>query len=620
LAILGREDNKDPFSMKGGASVRRIASAFNVPILILALIAVFGMRPAGAQLKPEWNLRGQALSNERVQVSLIHPNNTGTAALAIAATISPIDKQQIHWIVGVQIPNEALAGHITLWFDQEKVESTWDYKAGSKMGSIELTDVVKFLAKLCLTEVLTVQYTDSPAYDKVTLFFDVEGLREALQQMPKVATEELKGLRARAREALQQIPKVATEDHESLTEEYKQTTDGGSARVRVPVGVQDAITHKDSIPKLGLKTVFKFDDSYEENLLRCADNDGECEDRARRKFQQTALAQIEKCEDDYCKAAVMRKFGASNEAIEFSRLLDFRGFMTSFTYMGRVSVAQVRFTGRINDDKSVFLVNGSPPLMDVAGCGMEVEDHILLKAAGIEDTENCLAKIDITKHPLYEKLTRQSDDAYAIERGHKPYERPAIWGGHATFRQAIRLQDGGQRFIIAFEILSCHSCPSAGFAEIAYDFNETGHFLGTSLVDLKRIPGLESTPTTPAVVNGIAIGSAAEFDIGTDLPDNSEYGRRIQSILSRNYRPPLLALGTTEYAVIVLRVARSGEILSLSGGHVSATYFKRKSQSALVNSAVERAVIASNPLPAFPSSFLPGVSEAVAEIWFQCPK
>jgi len=38
------------------------------------------------------------------------------------------------------------------------------------------------------------------------------------------------------------------------------------------------------------------------------------------------------------------------------------------------------------------------------------------------------------------------------------------------------------------------------------------------------------------------------------------------------------------------------------------------------NYAAERAVIASDPLPPFPSSFLAGAQEATAEVWFRYPK
>ncbi len=124
----------------------------------------------------------------------------------------------------------------------------------------------------------------------------------------------------------------------------------------------------------------------------------------------------------------------------------------------------------------------------------------------------------------------------------------------------------------------------------------------------------------PSMSGGVGVGSGANLGSG-GVPGGSEYGRRIQMILSRNYNPPATndASGT-QYVVVQLRIARDGQILSLVNGRVSPSYFKRRSGNDLVNYAAERAVIASNKLPPFPNGFLMGAQEAVAEIWFRYPK
>ena len=138
-------------------------------------------------------------------------------------------------------------------------------------------------------------------------------------------------------------------------------------------------------------------------------------------------------------------------------------------------------------------MNGTPRLMDVDGCEVQSSFGAALRKAGMNDSSDCLDKIDITRHPLYEKLARQAEDADAIDAGNKLELRPAIWGGHAEFRRAVHRPAKGQRFIIAFEILTCHACHSAGFAEIAYDFDGAGRFLGTTLVGL--VPPHQKTMT-----------------------------------------------------------------------------------------------------------------------------
>lgn len=128
------------------------------------------------------------------------------------------------------------------------------------------------------------------------------------------------------------------------------------------------------------------------------------------------------------------------------------------------------------------------------------------------------------------------------------------------------------------------------------------------------------TPTPTAMIGGIGIGSGGGLGSGTGLPGGSEYGRRIQSILGRNYTPPASDSGEIQYVVIVLRIARDGRILSISGGLVAPRYIRQRSLNAQVNYAAERAVIASDPLPPFPSGFLSSAQEATAEVWFRYPK
>jgi hypothetical protein len=124
----------------------------------------------------------------------------------------------------------------------------------------------------------------------------------------------------------------------------------------------------------------------------------------------------------------------------------------------------------------------------------------------------------------------------------------------------------------------------------------------------------------PSMSSGVGVGTGANLGAG-GVPGGSEYGRRIQMILSRNYNPPAISdVAGTQYFIVQLRVARDGRILSLTSGRLSSGYIKRRSSNDLINYAAERAIIASNPLPPFPNGFLMGAQEAVAEIWFRYPK
>ena len=143
---------------------------------------------------------------------------------------------------------------------------------------------------------------------------------------------------------------------------------------------------------------------------------------------------------------------------------------------------------------------------------------------------------------------------------------------------------------------------------------------GRSASQTAQVGRTFGTPTPAALIGGVGIGSGGGFGGGTGLPGGSEYGRRIQSILGRNYTPPAIDSGGVQYVIILIRISRDGRILSVSGGRVAGAYIKQRSSNAQVNYAAERAVIASDPLPPFPSGFLTGAQEATAEVWFRYPK
>lgn len=128
------------------------------------------------------------------------------------------------------------------------------------------------------------------------------------------------------------------------------------------------------------------------------------------------------------------------------------------------------------------------------------------------------------------------------------------------------------------------------------------------------------SPAPAAMTGGVGVSTGANLG-ASGVPGGSEYGRRIQMILSRHYNPPATNdPSAAQFVIIQLRIARDGRVLSLNGGRVAGSYFKRRSANELVNNAAERAIIAANPLPPFPNGFLLGAQEAVAEVWFRYPK
>jgi len=126
------------------------------------------------------------------------------------------------------------------------------------------------------------------------------------------------------------------------------------------------------------------------------------------------------------------------------------------------------------------------------------------------------------------------------------------------------------------------------------------------------------TPT-PAMPGGVAIGSGGGG--GTGLPGGSEYGRRIQRILSGWYRPPQLDEATVQTVVIILRISRDGRILNLGDiNRFDPSSIRQRAQNALITNAAVSAINSSNPLPPIPPGTLPGVDEVSVNLIFRYPK
>jgi len=143
-----------------------------------------------------------------------------------------------------------------------------------------------------------------------------------------------------------------------------------------------------------------------------------------------------------------------------------------------------------------------------------------------------------------------------------------------------------------------------------------------SSTDKNILVGPSSGSQVPSMVRGVGIGSGANLG-ANGVPGGSDYGRRLQIILSQNFNPPTVNdISGPQYVIVHLRIARDGRILSLVGGRLAPVYFKKRSSNELINYAAERAVIAAqvNRLPPFPFDFLIGAQEAVVEVWFRYPK
>lgn len=167
-----------------------------------------------------------------------------------------------------------------------------------------------------------------------------------------------------------------------------------------------------------------------------------------REFQGCPGASSSRLE---CVVSMMRDTGASPQAIEFTKLFQGEAFMRSFAEYGVVDLAEIMYPCRANSNFQYVLVNGTPQIVHVE----RVRDP------------------DITQDPAYPALVQE-------------YPSLTIWGGDSKFEAMERLPGDRQRFIFAYALVDgCHACRTDSSAFVAFDFDDTGRFLGTALLRLR---------------------------------------------------------------------------------------------------------------------------------------
>jgi len=199
----------------------------------------------------------------------------------------------------------------------------------------------------------------------------------------------------------------------------------------------------------------------------------------------------EKCQrksgshDVSCIESMMREMGASVEAIKFTKMMWSREksnsdavYMSEFREMGRVDLAQITAPIWNDPDTTEFiLVNGAPEIVQLW---------------------DSVKNTDITKDGIYPSLVKR-------------FPKIEMWIAH-EFVGMQQLQQKGQRFVFSFTLLNgCHACELSGKAEIAFDFDSSGKFLGTKLVRL--------------VAPETAVTSRGNFQEGLTIP---EYEKQVK--------------------------------------------------------------------------------------------
>jgi hypothetical protein len=156
---------------------------------------------------------------------------------------------------------------------------------------------------------------------------------------------------------------------------------------------------------------------------------------------------------DACFAAAMAKAGASPAALDFTRRLDNEAYLQALDeYGGPVALAHVFYPFRANENDAWFLVNSTPPLIDV-------------------DDRRYLALPALRSSAAYGEIRQR-------------YPNVSFWpGGRGVAAPKVFL--GGREFVIGYLLRDqCHACAIVGRVRFAFDFDAAGKFLGARLISV----------------------------------------------------------------------------------------------------------------------------------------
>ena len=213
---------------------------------------------------------------------------------------------------------------------------------------------------------------------------------------------------------------------------------------------------------------------------------------------------IKGCKDWTCLYGVLQRTGAPGETVEFLNAeqqaapTDDLGYPIAFRGSGRVKAVEAFDPGLGMDGTSEFVFVNGP-------------DGILRP------------KIDINQ------VTGSSAE---FQRFKAMYPQVAPWDGIA-FHKEVLLANGAQQFQFTQTLLNgCHACAVLGTLNIGFNFDESGHYTGMSVL------GVDPDKDAPygALTDDLAQKSQSFQVLNLSEPDGSTISAQTQTIISAKGR------------------------------------------------------------------------------------
>jgi predicted secreted protein len=179
----------------------------------------------------------------------------------------------------------------------------------------------------------------------------------------------------------------------------------------------------------------------------------------------SAKCGLVKDEDLYsCFVNEIESSTASEQSVEFVKLLGGRGYMKAFEPIGIVDIAFVYYPFEKENHEGCFIVNGNPNLIGV-------DDYSSLNMDDMKDA------------PEYIQLKNKYPNMFIY-----PGDR-----AQAHYPIVENLPNGGEKITINYALRDgCSHCQLIGFADFGFYFDSTGSFKGTKFSTLKKSVILDS--------------------------------------------------------------------------------------------------------------------------------
>ena len=166
-------------------------------------------------------------------------------------------------------------------------------------------------------------------------------------------------------------------------------------------------------------------------------------------------------EEDFmsCYVRLFKNAGAPDDAVNFVKLTDEPGYLRKLKKVGPVDVAFADFPFRANENHGIFLVNGTPGIINVDDLSA-INDAIL-----------------------------KEDPGYAALK--KKYPDIGLFMGERISENSIsveRLKTGKLKFAVPYRLTTgCRACEDVGTARIGFYFDRKGTFEGRKLIDVRPV-------------------------------------------------------------------------------------------------------------------------------------